>query len=58
MIELGIDLFCSGVPELHKIALQMLVTGYGMVSKPHLIAIAKAHLANRTKSTTPSILEN
>lgn len=58
MIELGIALFCSGAVELHKIALQMLVMGYKMVNKPHLIAIVKAHLENRTKIANPSILIN
>lgn len=57
MIELGIDIFCSGAIELHKVALQLLVTGYKMVNKPHLIAIVKAHLENRTNTANPSILE-
>lgn len=48
-LELGIDLFCFGVPELHSDALQLLVTGYKMVKKPQFIAIIKAHLEKRIK---------
>lgn len=40
-IELGIDLFCSGSPRLHAIAMQLLATGYSMVHRPQLIAILK-----------------
>ncbi|XP_031630182.1 histone PARylation factor 1-like [Contarinia nasturtii] len=48
-IELGIDLFCFGLPQLHSDALQLLVTGYKMVNKPQFIAIIKAHLEKRIK---------
>lgn len=51
-IELGIDLFCFGAPELHADALQLLVTGYKLVEKPQFIAIAKAHLEKRLKDTS------
>lgn len=40
-IELGINLFCSGSPRLHAIAMQLLATGYSMVHRPQLIAILK-----------------
>lgn len=51
-IELGMDLFCFGAPELHADALQLLATGYKLVKRPQFIAIAKAHLEKRTKGTT------
>lgn len=58
-IELGTDLFCFGAPELHADALQLLVTGYKFVNKPQFIALAKAHLEKRIKSSSGlSILEN
>lgn len=57
-IELGIDLFCFGAPELHNVLLQLLVNGYTMVNKPQFIAIFKAHLERRTKGITPSILNS
>lgn len=55
-IELGIDLFSFGAPELHDISLQLLVNGYSMVNKPQFIAIIKAHLEKRSKGHTLSIL--
>lgn len=58
VIELGMDLFCFGAPELHTSALQLLVIGYKMVNKPQFIAIIKAHLEKRTNGFTGlSILE-
>lgn len=58
-IELGMDLFCFGTPELHADALQLLVTGYKLVNKPQFIAIAKAHLEKRIKGSSGlSILRN
>lgn len=55
-IELGIDFFCFGAPELHSTVIQLLVNGYSMVNKPQFIAILKAHLEKRTKGISPSIL--
>lgn len=58
-IELGTDLFCSGLPQLHSDALQLLATGYKMVNKPQYIAIIKAHLEKRIKdSSNLSILKS
>lgn len=55
-IELGIDFFCFGAPQLHKAAIQLLANGYALVNKPQFIAILKAHLEKRTKGISPSIL--
>lgn len=48
-LELGIDLFCSGIEVLHDLAEKMLATGYMQVNRPKSIAIVKAHLNNRSK---------
>lgn len=58
-IELGLDLFCFGAPELHPAAQRLLETGYAMVGKPQFGIILKAHLANRRKGhQNLSILPN
>lgn len=51
-IELGMDLFCCGAPELHAEALQLLVNGYKLIHKPQFIAIVKAHLEKRTRGSS------
>lgn len=40
-IELGLDLFCNGSPELHDLAKQLLIMGYSLVQRPHFIAVLK-----------------
>lgn len=40
-LELGIDLFCNGNPELHDMAKQLLIMGYSLVQRPHFIAVMK-----------------
>lgn len=55
-IELGVELFGHGSPRLHAVAMQMLATGYAMVRRPQLIAIVKAHLAERRRGNDVSIL--
>lgn len=40
-IELGLDLFCNGSPELHDMAKQLLIMGYSLVQRPHFIAVLK-----------------
>lgn len=55
-IELGVELFGHGSVRLHSVAMQMLATGYAMVRRPQLIAIVKAHLAQRRRGTDVSIL--
>lgn len=51
-IELGLDLFSFGTPELHSAAQRLLQTGYSMVKKPQFGAIVTAHLKNRRKHST------
>lgn len=43
-IELGIDLFCYGAPELHSTLLRLLVNGYTMIDRPQFIAIIKVSI--------------
>lgn len=58
-IELGIDLFCFGSPELHPVAVQLLSTGYSMVNRPEYIEIIKSHLEHRIKDVSKlSILQH
>lgn len=58
IIELGIDLFCFGSPELHPVALQLLSTGYSMVKRLEYIEIIKSHFQDRKKGSSGlSILE-
>lgn len=45
-IELGIDLFCYGAPQLHATLLRLLVNGYTMIDRPQFIAIIK--VSNRS----------
>lgn len=57
-LELGIDLFCSGHPQLHMLVSSLLVQAYSLLHRPQFIAIAKAHLESRSKSLELSIFES
>ncbi|XP_025193272.1 histone PARylation factor 1 isoform X2 [Melanaphis sacchari] len=54
--ELGIDFFCDGNPDLHRICKQLLVTAYNLLRRPQFATIIKAHLNNRRKGPNMSIL--
>ncbi|XP_060851100.1 histone PARylation factor 1 [Rhopalosiphum padi] len=54
--ELGIDFFCNGNPDLHRICRQLLVTAYNLLRRPQFATIIKAHLNNRRKGPNMSIL--
>ncbi|XP_001946264.1 histone PARylation factor 1 [Acyrthosiphon pisum] len=54
--ELGIDFFCDGNPDLHRICKQLLVTAYNLLRRPQFATIIKAHLNNRKKGLNMSIL--
>ncbi|XP_039490616.1 histone PARylation factor 1-like [Drosophila santomea] len=56
-LELGIDMFCSGHKELHMLASSLLVPAYSMLSRPQFIAIAKAHMEQRSREVNLSIFE-
>lgn len=56
-LELGLDLFSSGHKELHMLISSLLVPAYSLLSRPQFIAIAKAHLDQRSKEINLSIFE-
>lgn len=39
--ELGIDLFCNGNPDLHRICKQLLLTAYNLLRRPQFATIIK-----------------
>lgn len=43
-LELGIDIFCDGNPELHRICKQLLVTAYNLLRRPQFVTIIKVNL--------------
>lgn len=55
-LELGIDIFCDGNPELHRICKQLLVTVYNLLRRPQFATIIKAHLENRRTGPNMSII--
>ncbi|XP_033216876.1 histone PARylation factor 1 [Belonocnema kinseyi] len=56
-LELGHDLFSSGVSQVQDMALQMLSIAYGQIDRPAFLKIAEAHFKDRkTGSTSLSIL--
>ncbi|KAM7364255.1 histone PARylation factor 1 [Cochliomyia hominivorax] len=56
-LELGIDLFCSGYPQLHMLIHSLLVPAYSLLQRPQFIAIIKAHLDRRVKSLNLSMFD-
>ncbi|XP_013119597.2 histone PARylation factor 1-like [Stomoxys calcitrans] len=56
-LELGIDLFCSGYTQLHKLLSTLLVQAYSLLHRPQFIAILKAHLEQRSKGLNLSIFD-
>ncbi|KAL1117779.1 hypothetical protein AAG570_004094 [Ranatra chinensis] len=55
-LELGIDLFCFGNEIFHQTALHQLTTAYNLLGRNLYATIAQLHLANRKKSSDPSVL--
>lgn len=56
-LELGLDLFSSGHKELHMLVSSLLVPAYSLLSRPQFIAIAKAHMEQRSRELNLSIFE-
>lgn len=54
-IELGLDLFCNGNPELHGMAKQLLIMGYSLVQRPHFIAILKVSDLSETRELVKKV---
>lgn len=56
VLELGHDLFSSGVSHVQARALNLLFLVYGLLQRPAFREIAEAHLRDRRKSLEPSVL--
>ncbi|KAM8705514.1 hypothetical protein ACLKA7_009900 [Drosophila subpalustris] len=56
-LELGLDLFSSGHKELHMLISSLLVPAYSLLSRPQFIAIAKAHMEQRSKELNLSMFD-
>lgn len=46
--ELGIDFFCDGNSDLHRISKQLLVTAYSLLRRPQFATIIKVIITNFT----------
>ncbi|XP_051153659.1 histone PARylation factor 1 isoform X2 [Leptopilina boulardi] len=55
-LELGHDLFSSGVEQVKEMALQMLSIAYGQLDRSDFLKIAQVHLKNRKKGPLLSCL--
>lgn len=57
-LELGIDLFCSGLTDLHGVCLSNLTSAYTVLSRKAFAQIAEAHLKYRRKGPKMSLLSS
>lgn len=55
-LELGHDLFSSGVSTIQNKTLNMLSLAYNLLQRPQFLKILQAHLKDRTRSLNPSVL--
>ncbi|XP_033337909.2 histone PARylation factor 1 isoform X1 [Megalopta genalis] len=55
-LELGHDLFCSGIPHVQNKALNMLSLAYNLLQRPQFLEIVQAHFKDRNKGQNLSIL--
>nr|XP_031830117.1 histone PARylation factor 1 isoform X2 [Nomia melanderi] len=55
-LELGHDLFCSGVSSVQNKALHMLSLAYNLLQRPQFLKIAQAHLELRRKDQDLNVL--
>ncbi|XP_015430516.1 PREDICTED: UPF0609 protein C4orf27 [Dufourea novaeangliae] len=55
-LELGHDLFSSGVSHVHNKAIHMLSLAYTLLQRPQFLEIAKVHLEDRKKGQNLSVL--
>lgn len=51
-LELGHDLFSSGVPQVKDMALQMLTIAYGQLDRSDFLKIAQVHFKDRKKGSS------
>ena len=55
-LELGHDLFSSGVPAVQNKALNMLSLAYNLLQRPQFLQIIQTHLQDRKKGSSLSVL--
>ena len=55
-LEFGHDLFSSGIPSVHGVALQMLGSAYNLLNRQKFLKIAEAHLKDRKKGCDLSVV--
>lgn len=55
-LELGHDLFSSGVPFVQNKALNMLSLAYNLLDRPQFLEIARSHLEDRRRNSNLSVL--
>ncbi|XP_003705074.1 histone PARylation factor 1 [Megachile rotundata] len=55
-LELGHDLFSSGISAVQNKALNMLSLAYNLLQRSQFLEILQTHLKDRTKSLNPSVL--
>lgn len=55
-LELGHDLFSSGVPLIQNKALNMLSLAYNLLQRPQFLQIIQTHLQDRKKGSSLSVL--
>ncbi|XP_053658924.1 histone PARylation factor 1-like [Anopheles marshallii] len=58
ILELAIDLFCSGAQCLSEVMKSLFFTGYSMAKRPQYIAIIKSHLDKRNEGIGLDLLAN
>ncbi|XP_035920027.1 histone PARylation factor 1-like isoform X1 [Anopheles stephensi] len=58
MLELALDLFCSGAKSLTEVMKPLFFTGYSMAKRPQYIAIIKSHLDKRSEGICLDLLAN
>ncbi|KOC64422.1 UPF0609 protein [Habropoda laboriosa] len=57
VLELGHDLFSSGISYVQTKALNLLALAYNLLQKPQFLEIAQAHLKDRRKSLNLSVIQ-
>uniref|UniRef100_A0A182W7X1 Zf-CCHH domain-containing protein n=1 Tax=Anopheles minimus TaxID=112268 RepID=A0A182W7X1_9DIPT len=58
MLELAMDLFCSGAKCLTEVMKPLFFIGYSMAKRPQYIAIVKSHLDKRNEGICLDLLAN
>jgi hypothetical protein len=56
-LELGLDIFCFGAPDLHSTVLGLLPLAYRLLGRDEYAQVIEAHLADRRKSPVSALDE-